>query len=111
AGFRVAGGSVAAGVEPAGHDAVQYRRVLDVRKMACLLDLLVPSAGDKRRDAFVRARRRPLIVGTANHQGRNLERRQAWREIEILDRRRATKKTTRGGAENSVANLPPAAGI
>src|SRR5438552_10540213 len=79
--------------------------------MARLFDLLVTGAGDKRGDPLVHAWRRPLVVGTAHDQDRNRERRQSWHEIEVLDRRRTTKKTTRGGAENSVTNLSPAAGI
>src|SRR6185437_15712869 len=62
--------------EPVHHDAIEDRRLLDIRQMTGGGDLLVARAGDERGDPFVRGGRCAQIVGTADDQRRDLEGRQ-----------------------------------
>src|SRR5260221_13516392 len=97
--------------EPFQHDRVEDRRMLDIREMASVRDLLVARTRYERGDPLVLIGRRALIVGPADHQAGDPERRQARGEIEIQDRGGAAEEAARRRAGDGIADLRPAAWI
>src|ERR1700736_4706440 len=98
-------------VEPSHHDAVEGLWMLDIGEMPGVRDLLVAAAGDELGDALVAGGRRPLVIGAADDQGRDLHRGQFRHEIEIEDRPGATEKSRRRRAADGGMDLLPPAGI
>ncbi len=97
--------------EPAHHQRVEDPRMLDIREMTRSRDFLVAAARNERGDPLVFGGRRSLIIGTTDDQARNFERRQACSEIEIQDRGGTAEEAAGAGADNGIADLPPATGI
>src|SRR5689334_15825152 len=96
--------------EPARHEAVELVRTLDIREMPASRHLLVPRPRHEPGEPAVLGRRRPGIVGAANHQYRHPHLRQARREIEIEDRGATAEIALRRRADYRIADLLPAAG-
>src|SRR5436309_11270151 len=102
---------VALRFEPAHHDPVESVGMLDIGEMAGVGDFLVAAAGNEPTETLVLAWRRAGILGTADHEGRNAQRRQLGCEVETHDRSRAPEISGRCGCRDGVADLLPSIGF